>query len=393
MENLLIKNAQVVTPNGVLKNGSVSIANGKITNVGITPIEAAADRIIDADGAYLIPGIVDVHTDALEVEIVPRHAADFPIRVAFYELEKKMAACGITTVYHSLHLGYKKAEKVHGSKYSRREIFEEVYKLCQEPTLINNKIHLRFEITGPYHYDLVMELISNNKVHLVSLMDHTPGQGQFSREEFIKLTMNTGVSEEDAIKQYEEANQSSRVSTNDLQALVNLCKEKGIKVASHDDDTADKVNSMEAMGVDISEFPVSEIACKTAINHNMDTIGGGANVLRGGSLSGNLNVQDAIEKGLINCLSSDYYPPSLIHSVFKLKYDESTSMEEAVKIVSTNPAKSMSLNNIGSIEPCKSADIVIVNEWNSMPVIKNVLVNGVEVISTNLQFKEEPVLA
>ena len=394
MEMCQIINARIVTPESVIENGSLVINDGRIVDISKSSESDAGISTIDAAGALVIPGIVDIHTDALDHEIVPRSGADFPIQIAFYELERKMAACGITTVYHSMHLGYEKAEKNSQSKYTREELFETVAKLCNTSTIINNMIHLRFEITGPYHYDLVKELIEKEMVQLVSFMDHTPGQGQYSREEFIKRFVNSGMTEEEATEKYELEKHSDKVSNEDLQVLAELCKAKGITIASHDDDTAEKVNMMYDMGINISEFPVSEEASSTAVEKGMFTVGGGANVLRGGSLTGNLNIQDAIEKGLINCLSSDYYPPSLIHSVFKLTREGSTDIQKAVDLVATNPAKSVRIDNVtGSIEVGKNADLIVVDASEEYPVIKHVFVNGVQALTATPSHKLEAELA
>jgi len=145
MASLLINNTTVVTPGGVLNNASVLVEHGIITHIAPQIDEKAAATIIDGDGAILMPGIIDIHTDAMDAEIVPRSGADIPIEIAFRELERKMSGCGFTTVFHSMHIGYSSAEIHSRSKYSRNEIFETVYKASRGDTLINNKIHLRFE--------------------------------------------------------------------------------------------------------------------------------------------------------------------------------------------------------------------------------------------------------
>lgn len=143
---MIIYNARIVTPDQLLPTGYLQFSNGKITAIAEGDVDDLSDkRAIDAQGKYLLPGLIDIHTDAIDVEISPRRRADFPIDVAFRELERRMSGCGITTVYHSMHLGYHEAEKNSDSKYTRQEIFERVYELSRQRTLINNKIHLRFE--------------------------------------------------------------------------------------------------------------------------------------------------------------------------------------------------------------------------------------------------------
>ena len=170
MNTWLIKNAKVITPDGVIEGGSVWIGDGTIREVGYGP-EAEARiggegglqgvQVLDAEGAYVMPGIIDIHTDAMDAEIVPRTGADIPIAVAFNELERKMCACGITTVFHSLHLGYEHAEDLSRSKYTREDVFREVKRAASGPTLIHNKIHLRFEVCGVDAYEQCLDFMRN----------------------------------------------------------------------------------------------------------------------------------------------------------------------------------------------------------------------------------------
>src|ERR1700761_7606706 len=158
MNSYLIKNAQLVTPYGVIPDGSVWVEAGRIRQVGtITEPGSSIAKIIDAGGAYVMPGIIDIHTDAMDAEIVPRPGADIPVAVAFRELERKMCSCGITTVYHSLHLGYESAENLSRSRYTRDEIFRRVHGSAARPTLIRNRIHLRFELTGIAAYQQCLD--------------------------------------------------------------------------------------------------------------------------------------------------------------------------------------------------------------------------------------------
>src|ERR1700761_7645911 len=164
MNSFIINNATVVTPNGVLNNTSVLVEHGIITLIGQEIDEQHAGHIIDADGAILMPGIIDIHTDAMDAEIVPRSGADMPIAVALRELERKMSGCGFTTVYHSLHLGYDSAMIHSRSKFSRQDVFGEVARLSKGQTLINNKIHLRFELSGVHSYETCFELMDKGYI-------------------------------------------------------------------------------------------------------------------------------------------------------------------------------------------------------------------------------------
>jgi len=196
--------------------------------------------VYDAEQQYVLPGIIDIHTDALEAEIIPRPGADMPIKVAFRELERKMNGCGFTTVFHSLHLGYKTAEYGSKSKYSRQHVYDTIFKLLNGDTLINNKIHLRFEITGVDAFEQCLNFINQGYVHLLSLMDHTPGQGQYTKEVFLETTIKNGKTAELALMEYEEKISRPNIKGEKMEQLIQLALNKGIPIASHDDDTVEK---------------------------------------------------------------------------------------------------------------------------------------------------------
>jgi alpha-D-ribose 1-methylphosphonate 5-triphosphate diphosphatase len=231
MNSYLIKNAQVVTPYNVIPNGYIWVEEGRIKQVGSAQAESpaifsvSAVQVIDADGAYVMPGIIDIHTDAMDAEIVPRPGADIPVEVAFRELERKMCTCGITTVYHSLHLGYEVAELVSHSKYSRANVFSMVHACGERPTLIRNKIHLRFEVSGVDAYEQCLELIRGGYIDLLSVMDHTPGQGQWSKESFKRHVMAKGKSEEEFEEELMERMSRPKIEGDRLETLVRVARE------------------------------------------------------------------------------------------------------------------------------------------------------------------------
>ncbi len=378
MNSLTIINANIVTGDRIISGGTLQIDHGLITGVfEANQTALQGDEVIDAKGKWLMPGIIDLHTDAMDVEICPRPGADFPIDVAFQELERKMSTCGITTVFHSLHMGYKAAEKNTRSRYSREEVFEKVFQSANSNNLINNLIHLRFELTGTYHYDAVFELIDAGYINLLSIMDHTPGQGQVKVENFIRAAKREGKSEAEALLMMEEQQNRDRVQGEQLEQLINKCKEHHISLASHDDDSEEKVTQMHNLGIKISEFPINYEAALKAKELGMITIGGASNILRGGSLSGNMDVKLAVGKGLIDCLCSDYYPSSILHAGFMLYHENISSLPEIARLWATNPAKAVGIDtHTGSIENGKFADLIVIDEDNKRPFVTHTIVKG-----------------
>jgi alpha-D-ribose 1-methylphosphonate 5-triphosphate diphosphatase len=384
MNTLLIENAQVITPDGIIAGGAVLIEDGLIRQVGtIAGPEARQGQVVDAAGAYVMPGIIDIHTDAMDAEIVPRPGADIPIDVAFRELERKMCTCGITTVFHSLHLGYDSAQNFSRSKYTRADVFREVYNAAQRPTLIRNKIHLRFELTGVHAFEQCLDLMAGGMVDLLSVMDHTPGQGQLSREKFKEFMMMRGKSEAEFDREFEQRLNSPRVEGDRLDEMVKTALTRGIPVASHDDDTVEKVDSMLALGVTICEFPINMPTARYAAKMGLHVAGGASNVLRGGSLSGNMDMTEAILEGAVDVLCSDYYPAAILHSVFKLHSEKGMPLHESVALATLNPAESVGLGeSLGSIEAGKSADVLVVRIQDDLPMVTHSIVNGNLVLCT-----------
>jgi alpha-D-ribose 1-methylphosphonate 5-triphosphate diphosphatase len=377
MKPFIIKNATLVTPTEILNNASILVEHGLITHIADYIDEKYAPKIIDAEGAIVMPGIIDIHTDAMDAEIVPRTGADIPITIAFRELERKMSGCGFTTVYHSMHLGYDAAQVHSRSKYTREEVFETVYRATKGSTLLNNKIHLRFELTGVDAYETCFELMDKGYIALLSVMDHTPGQGQITKEQAIEFFIKMGKSREEAIKSIDERTNGPIIAGEKLEALIKHAQKLHIEVASHDDDSIEKVDYMHSLGVNICEFPINMPTAQHAAKLGMHVIGGASNILRGGSLSGNLSMKEAVLNGAVDSLCSDYYPPAILHSIFKLYHEDGLPLNEAVNLATLNPAKAAGIDHhTGSLETGKDADLLIVKLVDGIPMVTHTIVKG-----------------
>ena len=219
-ERFLIKNAEVVLPNEILSEASIYVEAGKIKEISPAHKFDEQPCVLDAQGMYLMPGLVDMHTDAIEKEIAPRPSADFPAEMALQELDQKMLACGITTVFHSTYLGYHDVKRGMGNTRSREEFFRMVVDFAKHRAQANTKLHLRFEITGVETVDVLKRLIDERVIELLSFMDHTPGQGQYSRERFIKDEIEKGLTEACALKEFESRRQVPKVSQAELKQIA-----------------------------------------------------------------------------------------------------------------------------------------------------------------------------
>jgi len=383
--DILIENATVALPDGMKTGLSVRIENGRFARVtaAATPNVSSRTRRIDATGLILAPGFIDLHSDAIEKEIRPRPGGNFPLDVALTELDKKLAACGITTMYHCLCFGESETNELRTARKAS-EVARHMRSMTPRLT-VNNRIHVRFEVSDIDSVPTLRELITQRGMDLFSIMDHTPGQGQFVDLNHFKSYYSQA---EHLTGDQAEALAHERMSTRaalgeaHIRELTALCATHGIPMASHDDDTVEKVDWIKSMGIAISEFPVRLAAARRAVQHGMQVLMGAPNILRGGSLTGNLSGQDAIREGVCTLIGSDYAPMSILHAVFQLHQMGIVSLHESIKMASTYPARAVGLDHErGRIEEGLAADCILIDTHTDVPRIVNTFVNGHEVFS------------
>lgn len=378
---IAIKNGKIVTPEEVIEGKILLIEDGCI--VGIVDGTSNEEKIIDAHNSYIIPGFIDIHSDRIEQIILPRPTAQMDMDLALRECERELLNQGITTMFHSLSLY--KDEFFGKSPLRTKESIDKMVDLLQcrntQKHLIHHCLHLRIEIDNMEAFDIVKEMICANMVQEISFMDHTPGQGQYSDlkiyEETVKKYCGKEVETEgiEGILQYHRT--KSRMTNEQLKELCDLAHEHNIRVASHDDDTEEKLLMNKKIGVDISEFPINVETAKEAKKKGFYTVVGAPNILLGGSHSGNMSAAEAIQKDCADILCSDYYPPAILYGIFYMHHTYNLPLAEVVKKATLNPAKATGISEkYGSIETGKKADLLIVDEFDNYPVITQVLIDG-----------------
>jgi len=377
-----IYNATIVTPDEVITNGSVVIKKGKIRNVTKGKV-IVGTHAIDAKKRFLFPGFIDMHSDAIEKEIEMRPGTYLATNIAIIELDKKLAASGVTTMYHSVSFAdevlivIRSLDVVEG-------IIREIKRLADK-LLVKTLVHARYEITYTGGLSAIEALIKERNIDLVSIMHHTPGQGQFKTEEQIKSYYGDrfGVDQE-SLKNLVENRMRVREEhgIHNAKKMLDVAQKHNIPIASHDDDTAEKVTHAKENGVTISEFPVSMEAVKAAHDIGLSIALGSPNILRGYSHNKNLSARDLIREGYGEIVCSDYIPSTLIHALFKIIDNDIKSIVEAVKLFSTNPAKALGLSDkTGSIVAGLDADLILVEHDKEIPRIVKTFVCGREVYS------------
>ena len=223
-------------------------------------------------------------------------------------------------------------------------------------------------------------MVEEGLVQLLSFMDHSPGQGQYRNLEiYRKHQPNEGkdLTDEEFKTLVEQEQSKEKVTFEALKELADLAKKKGISVASHDDDSLEKLELNRKLGVSISEFPITLEVAKEAVKQGYQTVLGAPNVLLGGSHSGNLSALEAIRNGAASILVSDYYPQSLLHTVFALWQRHGVDLPAAVSMVTSAPAKAVGMEReLGSLEEGKKADLLVVRLDGEQPKLEKVFVDG-----------------
>jgi alpha-D-ribose 1-methylphosphonate 5-triphosphate diphosphatase len=361
--SLWLSNFTIVLPHETVV-GSVRVEDGVIAEIRPEPVPGAA---IDGEGRYLMPGFVDLHGDMIEREIAPRPNATMPIDFGIHELDKKLAAHGVTTAYAAVSFA---TESVYGhvrSLETTSAVIEGINRLREE-LLVDHRVHARYEITNIGAAATLERLLEAGEIDMVSLTDHTPGQGQYNNIEAYILSM----SERRAISEVTAAEiVQKRIALRDdpqieakLKDIVALSRKHGLALASHDDDSAEKVAQMHDLGVTISEFPVTLPAAEEARRRGLWTLMGAPNALRGQSMSGNLSATDATRAGLLTVIAADYHPAAFVPGMFRLADVASGGLPEAVAMATANAALAAGLADRGEIAIGKRADLVVVEPGN-----------------------------
>ena len=378
---IAIENGKIVTPNGVITGKTLWLDNDRIAAIGAC--DSVPEKTINAHGRYILPGMIDVHSDKIEQFVFPRPTARFSFELALKECEKELLQLGITTIYHSFSLY---SDELLGksplrTKESVLEMAELIADIQNRSHLIHHRFHLRLEIDNVDAFEIAKDMIQRHLIQEISFMDHTPGQGQYRDLEIYRETVDKYHGMENEGKTFEEVLEHHRnkkiLSMEQLQELADLAHQNHITVASHDDDTVEKLQLNRQLGVDISEFPITEEVAKAAHEMGFYTIAGAPNILLGGSHSGNMSAAQAIQNQSVDILCSDYFPQALLHSLFVMCDKYGQTLPDMVNKVSLNPAKAMGIDkDYGSIEVGKKADLVIADILDGYPVVTHVLVDG-----------------
>ena len=373
----IIGNARLVLADRVIDHGWVAFADGKVAEIGEGSAPAGS---VDAGGDLMMPGLIELHTDHLEAHYVPRPKVFWNPLAAVISYDGQLATSGITTVLDSLRVWREDgAEEVDG----RAGVLAEAITAAREANLLraDHFLHLRCEIPMPDVVEEAKELVGRPDVRLMSLMDHTPGQRQFRDEGKLRdyyRGKGAGMTdaELDVLFERRFANQKAYAATN-MRAIVALAQSHAIPLASHDDTTEENVTDAIRDRVSVAEFPTTMQAARGLHRAGIGILMGAPNVVRGGSHSGNIAAVDLAREGLLDILSSDYIPSSLLMGALQLpQHVLAIDLAAAVRTVTKAPADAVGLHDRGEIAVGKRADLIRVHVARDIPVVREVWREG-----------------
>ena len=379
MTEQIFTNAKLVLANEVIE-GAVQVKDGLITDISDRPSNLPGAE--DMSGDYLMPGLVELHTDNLDKHLTPRPKTRWPATAAVIAHDNQVASAGITTVFDAVSIG----DVNEGSERIVR-LIESVKALehALENSLLraDHKLHLRCETSFPGMVEALGQLIDLPLVSMLSVMDHTPGQRQFvSLDAYYTYYQGKyGLNDEEMRKFIASRRRDAELySEKHRRHVVKQAHAKGLALASHDDATNAHVAEAVADNMTVAEFPTTLEAAKASHEGGLGVMMGGPNLVRGGSHSGNVAAGDLARHGYLDIISSDYVPHSLLHGAMKLFEEfDGYDLPRAIRTVSLTPATQVGLHDRGEIAVGKRADLIRVHHSPHHPIVRGVWREGVRV--------------
>ena len=377
----ILTNARLVLA-GEVVTGSLVIRDRYIVDIASGPSMLPGAENLQQD--YLLPGLIELHTDNQEKYFTPRPGVDWPGSMAMAAHDAQLVSAGITTCFDSVALGDLTKDSTRVSKLD-----SVINAIVDSERSGNNRaehlLHLRCEVSYPGLLKLFDRYINTDGVKLVSIMDHSPGQRQFLAEnehkyrEYYQGKYGFSDAEIEAFITEQKAN-SARYSEPGRNTIAGVCADRGIITASHDDATLAHVQESVKLGMRIAEFPTTAEAAQASHDQGLKVLMGAPNIIRGGSHSGNIAAWKLVNPGCLDMLSSDYYPLSLLHAGFMVaEMDNNYDLPNAIALVTRNPAETVNLNDRGELATGKQADLVqakVLPHKKHQPLIQRVWSRG-----------------
>jgi alpha-D-ribose 1-methylphosphonate 5-triphosphate diphosphatase len=366
-----ILGGRVLIPSGIQNDLSLLIEDGHIAGLG-GPV--TTPTVWSARDLLVLPGIVDLHGDAFERQLMPRPGVRFDTRLALIDTDRQLVANGITTAFHAVTYSWEPG--LRDSAAGRA--FVATLEGLRDRLACDTRLHLRWET---FNLDVETEVatwLADGRIDLLAFNDHTPAMAERAGNAgaMLRYAERTGLSVDDFRELLERVSARGNAVPAAIERLADAARQAGVPMASHDDESPDQRSWFQNLGCRISEFPKNEITARAAHESGDDVIMGAPNVVRGGSHLALASAADLVSKGLCTILSSDYYYPSLIHAAHRLARDGICPIAEAWRLVAENPARAAKLDDRGTLAPGKRADIILVDDSTELPRVVAAFVAG-----------------
>ncbi|HUC48753.1 MAG TPA: alpha-D-ribose 1-methylphosphonate 5-triphosphate diphosphatase [Xanthobacteraceae bacterium] len=369
--DIRITGAKVLT-DGALENASIHIDDGVIAAVGS---DRGASRSIDGSDLIALPGIVDIHGDAFERQMMPRPGVDFALDIALPETDRQVIANGITTIFHCVTWSWEPG--LRGPENARNLLA--AIDTLQPRLAADTRYHLRFET---FNFDAEPEArdwLDEGKIDALAFNDHMLKPDYAIRPPSKVGTMidRTGLSREDFFKLVDSLQSRAGEVPDLITRMAESANAAGIPMLSHDDTSPEQRQWFRALGCRVCEFPVNMETAQDAAANGDQIVFGSPNIVRGKSHIGWVNARDMVARGLCSILASDYFYPAPLVAAFRLTEANLLPLAKAWELVSGNPARAMNLDDRGSIAPDQRADLILVDaSVPERPRVVAVLVAG-----------------
>ena len=370
MTDILIEGGQSLIGD-TLADTSLHLGDGVIADIHSA---RPARTTIDARGLLVLPGIVDIHGDAFERQMMPRPGVDFPVDVALADTDRQVIANGITTVFHGITWSWEPGLRGTENAHALVDAIE-----ASRPQLAaDTRIHLRHETFNLGAEDTIMRWLSSGRIDLLAFNDHMAMTADTAKpQKRVRMAERTGLSLEDFDRLVERVMSRADEVPASIAKLAKASHACGIAMLSHDDDTPEKRRGFRDLGIRIAEFPVNEATAREAAQAGEYTVFGAPNVVRGGSHTGWIGATDMVRKGLCSVLASDYYYPAMLLAAFRLVAEQVLSLPKAWALISRNPAMAAGMPKRGLIAQGHRADILLVDAAHgTRPKVVAVIVKG-----------------
>jgi alpha-D-ribose 1-methylphosphonate 5-triphosphate diphosphatase len=367
--SITVRDVRVLDPSGRIERAAVVIGSE-----GAYVTEANAGPALDGLGLLALPGIVDLHGDAFERQLMPRPGVEFCARTALADTDAQLLANGITTAFHGLTVSWEPG--LRSIEAARR--FLAAYEGIRDRLGCDARVHLRFELFALDTLDEVLGWIEAERVHLLAFNEHTGDiVAKVAKGGIGSFTGRTRLAA-DAFRALLDSVLERRAEVpHAVERLAATARRAGIPLASHDDASPADRARFHALGCRLCEFPLDLTTARAARNQGDPVILGAPNILRGGSHAGRLGAAVAIEHGLCDALTSDYYYPSLLQAAFRLVEDGKVRLAEAWDLVAAGPARAAGLADRGALERGRRADMILVDDSErGLPRVAATFVDG-----------------